>query len=206
MKDLELFETRQTWTFNFAVAVYALAIGGLGPAVGAAFVPAVKAAPSAEADVTVASLAAIFSIILPMVMLPLCYLFVDVSVYCAALNGGYLKFNRKFEEFGLADSDPALRAFKWLKANKLDIHKTANRRTYLFLLAPIWGCFVALLGLFYSYHFRRGWPYSVAGPGLAISALALFSSGVAYQRNAKARSDLSKTRSPGADDAPSAKA
>ena len=80
MKLLDLFETRQTWTFNFAVGVYTVAIAACGSLVEKAILPAfLKAGVSVEADVSVGSIALIFSIALPLVMLPRCYLFVDVS-------------------------------------------------------------------------------------------------------------------------------
>src|ERR1700733_6032138 len=93
IKLLELFETRQTWTFNFAILVYAAAIAGCGTLMEKALLPAFqKPKGSPEGDVSVAAFCVLCSVVLPLVILPLCYLFVDVSIYCAAMNMGYREY------------------------------------------------------------------------------------------------------------------
>ena len=188
MKLLELFETRQTWTFNFAVGVYTVAFAGCGSLIEKAILPAfLKTGPSVEADVSVGSLAIIFSIALPLLLLPLCYLFVDVSIYCAALNSGSTIFNQCFREAGLDVSDPRILAYRWLMDKDIKLHPVANRRTLLFLLAPIFGVLIALMGIVYSTFYWRPWPLGVSLLGAVIASISLWLTVLAYHTNTRAR-------------------
>jgi hypothetical protein len=105
LKLVDLFETRQTWAFNFAFVTYVACFGALG-----AIVSDVK-------DHTgVALLAVAFG--LPLLIYPLFCLYVDVSAYCAALHSGNRKHLEDRSTGRTGPLDPQARAYDWLRNNK----------------------------------------------------------------------------------------
>jgi hypothetical protein len=194
MKLLDLFETRQTWTFNFAVGVYAIAIPAAGFLVDKAAL-ALKGGVSDETDVIVGLAALTFSIALPLLMLSLGSLFVDVSVYCAALNVGSNNFYRKFTAGGLPLelNDPAFEAYQWMGEQKMDLRSIAKRRHLLFFLAPIFGVVVGGMGLLlYSARYGRLWPLVTLVPGAVTSFISLWFTWCAYRTDQRARTAAEK--------------
>ena len=115
---VDLFETRQTWTFNFAILVYVGGFTALAPLLEKVVIPAIRSGGrTPEGNLAIGASSIIYSIALPLIMLPLCYLYVDVSVFCAALNAGLLpQFREKLQQFGGLDfGDPGLRAIEWIE-------------------------------------------------------------------------------------------
>ena len=65
--------------------------------------------------------------------------------------------------------------------------KSANRRTLLFLLGPIFGVLIALMGIVYSTSYRRPWPLAVSLLGTMIASISLWLTVLAYRTNTRAR-------------------
>jgi len=177
MKLLDLFETRQTWAFNFALVVYAGAVtaaGGLSDKL--------VGHRAAAAVLTL-------SVALPLLVLPVCLLYVDVSVYCAALNLGNLENWTKLlcakgaspDKFNL---DPGSLAFGWLKPKELGVlHWIAHLRMLLFFVAPVAG----LVAVVASCVCRAPVPRVLSWVGAVVSSAALAGTSIAFRTNIKIR-------------------
>ena len=203
LKLIDVFETRQTWVFNFAILVYIGAMSASGPVLEHIVQPALDAfaagklaAGSAKApflDSLVFTCVGLYSVLLPLLMLPLCYLYIDVSIFGSALNATTLPAICRNEYI-----DPGGLALNWIKKagfRKLDIQRFAHGRTALFLLAPVSGLVVAAAGIILGALYRESswWPQAVIGAsvcGFVISAVALIETQVARQQAREAR-DLS---------------
>jgi protein-S-isoprenylcysteine O-methyltransferase Ste14 len=103
------------------------------------------------------------------------------------LNSGSAIFNRCFREAGLDVSDPRILAYRWLTEKDIKLHPVANRRTLLFLLGPIFGVLIALMGIVYSTSYQRPWPLAVSLLGTMIASISLWLTVLAYRTNARAR-------------------
>ena len=170
LKLLDLFETRQTWAFNFALLVYGAACAALSQ-----LGDAIWKKPCAP-------LVIILAIGLPILVLPICLLFADVTVYCAALNAGALQhWRRQGESFRsylvggrLLDLDPGSNAFEWLEGEHLvgSLHWIANSRFLLFFIAPVVGLAVSVSSVF-GWHCVSAFPSRFSVLCLSASLVSL---------------------------------
>jgi hypothetical protein len=188
MKLLELFENRQTTAFNFALLVYGGAVATYGALSDKIMLPALRQGMGTpEADLAATTAVAIFSIVVPLFILPLCLLYSDVSIYCAALNVGNLTSMKEFGAEGVVLADPAIFAHRWLKKNSLEIDAVANGRSILFWISPIAGLILSALGALYCAVSGHVWSLIVVVPGFAVSGATLYWTSRADRMIRKAR-------------------
>jgi hypothetical protein len=147
-KLVELFETRQTWAFNFALVLYAAAFAPLGNIVQLMGSPQASTTPF-QVPVVAYTILIGYTVVLPALVLPVCFLYCDVSVFCAALNAGGLRYLRDaYRKASIpvpGNLDPGARAFEWLHMRDvdIDIDWIANWRVFLFFVAPLLGLLIA---------------------------------------------------------------
>jgi hypothetical protein len=178
LKLLDVFETRQTWAFNFATLLYTGAFTVFGVLIDKMYKPDKGWAP--EYHVVAASVV-MLSVALPILMLPLCFLYSDVSVFCAALTEGNLPYISENYQALLKRAPeyvpPGVRAFRWLKRHEMSIEWVANLRVSLFYIAPVGGlvvaCYVLWLRLYHSDTFGAALLLNAATIGIAVSSGAL---------------------------------
>lgn len=194
LKLLDLFETRQTWAFNFAMLVYTTAFAIFGVLIDKMYKPEHGWQPESH---MLAAGAVVLSIALPILMLPLCFLYCDVSVFCAALTEGNVPFiNKSFQALDINTPHyvpPGVLAFRWLRRrpNKLSIEWVANLRVTLFYIAPLSGIvasgYILFRGFAYGTVFHETFLHNTAVTGLLISAGALAATFLACAKTLKAR-------------------
>jgi hypothetical protein len=192
LKLLDLFETRQTWAFNFALIVYASALGSL-----------TTLCDKPTSPTLVAIIILVISLGLPLLILPICFLYVDVSVYCAALNVGNIRnWKKQIAPYvkGLPEDvrnlDAGSVALQWLdevEAGKLGtLHWVANLRMMLFFIAPLTGSVVSLYIL--ATGMKAGVFSALPKLGLFISLSSLAMTFVACHRSWRIRRLASNAR------------
>ena len=197
LKLLDLFETRQTWAFNFTVIVYVSAIAAVGPLLEH-LVPT-KMHSGIEILISMCAGVVVYSIVVPILILPLCFLYSDVSVYCAALNEGNINFlHEAYKRLSVqvqGSTDPGALAFNWLNdpgrdaRERLDIDRVANCRVMLFFVAPLFGMLLSG-AVTIGFLSRYGVPVPLLGvsiSGLVISMIALLVTYLTCRKTWKAR-------------------
>ena len=133
LKLLELFETRQTWAFNFGLIVYGAAFSAIGPIFGQ------QSVPLPPGDGAVLRII-VFSFALPILILATFCLYADVSIYCAALNVANTKYHRGIH---VGFQDPGELAVDWLNGRPAGNDWPAKMRMLLFAFAPAVGVLVS---------------------------------------------------------------
>jgi hypothetical protein len=124
LKLMEVFETRQTWVFNFAIILYIGAFATSGPLLEHIIKPAIEGFRQTGnvtpyLDILMLVSVGLYSLLLPALTVPLCYLYVDVSIFGAALSAGTLPTIE--ERFGSGYKDPGGLAFNWI--DKMNLEK-----------------------------------------------------------------------------------